>query len=315
MRSKRRRLSRRSRFPRKGTLLAVLLGTVGVPTVLSLSVGIVALALWREAFDIVFGVLVLSFAAMVITGTVASFLLLARTTRLAKLRASFVAGVGHELRTPLAGIMLAVETLELGRAETQEERQEILTMLRREVTRLDELVQRVLRWRQIEAGETSEPPCSVSLAEVAHEVVDAFAPLATGHRVRLSCDAEEGLPTVLAVRAQLADALRNLVGNALKFGGDSGAVEVSVRAANGELIVAVRDRGPGIAEAEQERIFEEFYRAPSGGREHPGVGLGLAIASTVIREHGGRLEVDSQPGSGATFVIYLPAEQEDVDAG
>jgi two-component system phosphate regulon sensor histidine kinase PhoR len=296
-------------LPGRGTVLAVLLGTVGIPTVLSLSVGVVALALWREGFDIVFGVLVLCFAALVISGTVMSYLLVTRTARLAKLRTDFVAGVGHELRTPLAGILLAVETLELERASTQAEQREVYAMLRREAERLDALVQRVLRWRQLGAGGAPPRPGAVLIGELAAACVAAFETVAAGQSARLSLEVQDALPPVRGEREALRDVFGNLVGNALKFGGDGCSVEFSVRRDDDHIVACVRDDGPGIAPSEQGRIFDEFYRAEGRGAHQTGVGLGLAIVRAVVREHGGRVHVDSEPGHGSTFTVRLPIEE------
>ena len=142
-----RRPRRRSILP-TGALLTLLLGMVIAPALLSLSVGIVALALWRQAFDIVFGVLVLCFAATAIAGGLTAIAFLRRSARLAELQTDFVANVSHELRTPLAGIRLLGETLEMGRAEEPEKRKEVIELLLADVARLEHQVERLLRWRR-----------------------------------------------------------------------------------------------------------------------------------------------------------------------
>jgi len=292
---------------RTGALLWLLLAAVIVPALLSLAVGIIALVLWRAPFDIVFGVLVLCFAAMVLTGGVLSLLYLRRTARLAEMQTDFIANVSHELRTPLAGIRLLVETLTLGRAAAPGQREQVLERLAAEVHRLEDLVARILSWRRIESGAAVVQRERLQLAPLVDEAVAAIAAQATaGPPPRLAVELAPDLPAIEGDREALLTALRNLLHNAVKFGGDRGPVEVSARGAAGEVVVAVRDQGPGIPPSERKRIFERFYRVPAHDRQRQGTGLGLAIVRRVAQEHGGQLQVESEAGTGSTFTLRLP---------
>jgi len=288
------------------TLLALLVGAVIVPGVLSLSVGIIALALWREGWDIAFGVLVLCFAVMAITGGAAALLYVRRTARLAALQSEFVANVSHELRTPIAGMRLMTETLELDRAGSPEQRQQVLERLRAEIDRLDELVDRILRWRRLEASAAPLDARRLDVATLVDEVAARFVDRGN-HAVGLHVSVQPPLPPVNGDPDALADAIANLVDNALKFGGDGGPVELVARQRAGEVLIEVRDEGPGIPEHERGRIVERFYRAALHRRSRQGTGLGLAIVDGVVRAHGGSLEIDSEPGIGSVFTIRLPA--------
>ena len=298
--------SRRA-LPSSRLLLALVLGMVVTPAVLSISVGIVALALWREGFDIVFGVLVLTFAATALIGGSFALLYLQKSTKLARMQADFVGHMSHELKTPLAGIRLMTETLALGRAEDPAERAQVLAALQVEVTHLDALVERVLRWRQIEEGALRPERLPLSVAELVSAATARCERVVRAHAVQLDVRLEPELPPLLGDRDALTDALGNVIDNAMKFGGDRGKVEIVARAEVDGVVIEVRDQGPGIPAHEQERIFERFYRAPVHQRGREGTGLGLAIVRGVVVAHGGWVEVESEPGVGTAFLIHLPA--------
>ncbi|MBK8479608.1 MAG: sensor histidine kinase [Proteobacteria bacterium] len=292
---------------RTGALLWLLLAAVIVPALLSLAVGIIALVLWRAPFDIVFGVLVLCFAAMVLTGGVLSMLYLRRTARLAEMQTDFIANVSHELRTPLAGIRLLVETLTLGRAPAPEQRNAVLNRLAAEVHRLEDLVARILSWRRLESGAAVLQREPLQLAPLVEEAVAAvLAQTTAGPAPRLEVDLAAELPPIDGDREALLAALRNLLHNAIKFGADRGPVRIEARGVAGEVVVAVRDQGPGIPPSERKRIFERFYRVPAHDPARQGTGLGLAIVRRVVQGHRGRLRVESEQDAGTTFTMHLP---------
>ena len=296
------------------TLLALLIGAVIVPGVLSLSVGIVALALWREGFDIALGVLVLCFAVMAIFGGAMALLYVRRSARLAELQSEFVANVSHELRTPVAGIRLMAETLMLERATTAQQRREVLDRLTVEADRLDVLVDRILRWRRLASGSVSFDREHLDLAALVEGVAARYQDRAEqGGGLQVSVQSQ--LAAVAGDADALADAVANLVDNALKFGGARGPVELGVRQRGTDVIIEVRDEGPGIPKHEQGRIVERFYRAAVHRRSAQGTGLGLAIVDGVVRAHRGRLEIASEPGIGSVFTVVLPGIAEDVYGG
>jgi two-component system phosphate regulon sensor histidine kinase PhoR len=288
---------------RTGPLLALLLGTVILPGVGTLAVGIIALALWREAFDIVFGVLVLVFAILAVLGCIWALAYLRRSERLVQMQTEFVANVSHELRTPLAGIHLLVETLERG-AETEERRGEVFALLKERITHLEELVERILRWRRLEHGART---IERTPQEVGALVAEALLPFKGNGEPEIEVVVHEPLPLVLADRDAVVDALRNLLDNAVKYGGEHGSIEVVARPGSDDVVIEVRDQGPGIPRRERKRIFERFYRVPVHLRSKQGTGLGLSIVRHVIQEHRGKIRVESEPGIGSAFIVHLPA--------
>ena len=307
------RRTRRRRLLPAGLLLAMLFGMVVVPALLSLTVGIVALALWREAFDIVFGVLILSFGAMAIAGGTAAVGFVRRNAQLAELQADFVANVSHELRTPLAGIRLVTETLEAGRGDDPARLAVLTEMLGDEVRRLEDLVERVLAWRHIDSGQVA-PAEPIAVGPLVSEAIAGISRLPEAREATFEVAPADDLPPILGDRAMLLHALRNLVHNAVKFGAERGPIEISVRHEGPHVVMTVRDYGPGIAPAEQKRIFERFYRGKADRVRVRGTGLGLDIVKSVVEDHRGAVEVDSALGRGAAFTIRLPAAPRGSDA-
>ncbi len=293
-----------------GRVAVLLVAAVLLPTLASISAGIVALALWKNAADIVVGVLVICFAAMVVGGTLAALLLLRRWNRLAGLQADFVANISHELRTPLTSIRLLVETLRLGRARDAEQVRDCLDALARETERLSSLVERALQWRRLEADGTRlvrrpEAPEAI----VADALAPLTGPLSSGaQRIALEADAPVG--RVLADRQAMADALRNVVHNALQYGDPDSPVKVRLGPdpSGRAVTIEVQDHGPGIPKEELSLVFDRFYRGVASRRDpsRTGTGLGLSIARRIVEDHGGRIQVESHAGWGTRVRVTLP---------
>jgi len=287
-------------------LLTMLVGAVLMPALLSFSVGVVALALWQESFGLVFGVLTLTFAATAIAGGVFAFIFARRSGRLGEMQADFVANVSHELRTPLSGIRLVTESLEAGLGEDPVRRKALVEMLGDEMRHLEDLVQRVLLWRQIEEGLPAPPREVIPVAELVQEAVLAMKNIPEAQTAELRRDVAPDLPPLVGDRVMLVHALANLLHNSVKFAGRDGPIEVTARQDGDAILVTVKDQGHGIERADQKRIFDRFYRAPEHRTTHPGTGLGLAIVKSVVASHKGHLLVQSTPGAGAVFTMVLP---------
>jgi signal transduction histidine kinase len=278
------------------------MGAVVLPALLSIAVGVVALALSQQAVDIVVGVLVLCFAGAAVTGSFVVFGILRRHARLAQMQTDFVANVSHDLRTPVAGIRVLAEALARGRTGEPGKTEEVGALILNESARLQELVERILRWRQLAAGAAVIEVEAQPLAPVVGDALEPY--LHSNARIRV--DVAGQLPTVRIDRVATIDIIRNLVDNAVKFGGDN-EVEVVVRGNGHEVVLEVRDQGPGIPRATRKRVFERFYRDPVHMRGKQGAGLGLSIVRELTRAQGGRVEVHSEPGIGTAFFVRLPA--------
>ena len=157
---------------------------------------------------------------------------------------------------------------------------------------------------RIEAGTFSFRFQEIDLGQLVHDTV-SNAQLGQDE-VRLRADVQSPLPEIRGDHDRLRQVLTNLIDNAIKYSPAEGEVEVRAYQENGRVLVDVRDRGPGIAKADQKLIFEKFGRVTGGGATRPGTGLGLFIARSIAEAHGGGLEVQSAPEQGATFTLELP---------
>ncbi len=234
-----------------------------------------------------------------------------RERRLQRLRAEFVANVSHELRTPLAQIRMFAETLLLGRVRSEEEAKRSLRIIDREVRRLSHLVENVLQFSRRERDGVALTPEPAPLAPRIEETIEMFRPLVadTGARIvaRLEPEAEAAFDP-----DALRQVLLNLLDNAAKYGPRSQDIVVGVESRNGATLLFVEDQGPGIPEAERERIFDRFYRLPrEGASARAGTGIGLSVVRDLVTRHGGRTYVETASGGGSRFVVELPAPRSE----
>jgi signal transduction histidine kinase len=224
--------------------------------------------------------------------------------RLSALRADFVSLVSHELRSPMAAVIGAAQTLQQRWRElSPEQRASFLALIADETSRLAELIGDVLDTSRIEAGTFTYRFDDVDVGELAEEAV---ASASVGQdEVQIRAVVRRPLPAVRGDRVRLRQVLSNLLENAVKWSKGGEHVDVEVSATNGRVVIGVRDRGPGIPREEHGMIFEKFGRA-KGGAGRSGTGLGLFIARSIAEAHGGTVEVRSVLGQGATFTLTLP---------
>ena len=256
--------------------------------------------------------LVSSAIVLLLGGTIA--LLLAatrRSQRLARQQLEFVAGVSHELNTPLAAIRSAGQNLADGVVEEPTQVRRYGDLVVREGRRLSAMVGQVLDFAGIQAGRRTYHLRPVELAEVVQGALADSRHTLEENGVRVEESLPADLPPVLADPEALRRAVRNLIENAVKYGGPAHWVGVRARALRGEVAVIVEDQGPGIPTRERSRIFEPFYRGGHAAVGNiPGSGLGLAIVRHVAAKHGGKVTVESGPGGqGSVFTIHLPAAE------
>ncbi|MGH3071051.1 MAG: sensor histidine kinase [Gaiellaceae bacterium] len=223
--------------------------------------------------------------------------------RLSSLRADFVSLVSHELRSPMAAVIGSARTLQARWRELRpEQREAFLAVIGDETARLSALVGDVLDTSRIEAGTFGYHFSDVDLVEV---VRDSVAAAEIGQdEVRLTADLPTALPGVRGDADRLRQLVDNLISNAIKYSDSGGEVRVDAWADDGQVVVRVRDQGPGIDPEHQAQIFEKFGRA--GGAAKPGTGLGLFLSRSFAEAHGGSLDVQSAPGEGALFTLRLP---------
>jgi PAS domain S-box-containing protein len=227
---------------------------------------------------------------------------------LERARSDFVATASHELRTPLAAVYGAARTLRRTDIEIPAEQHDrFLDIIVSETERLTAIVSQILLAGQLEDGRVDVTTAATDLSSLAESVLDS-ARLRVPDQIALRLE-RDGAPSVaLADEDKLRQVLVNLLDNAIKYSPDGGEVMVELARGHGRVRLTVRDRGLGIPPAEQERIFEKFYRLdPALTRGVGGSGLGLFISRELVSRMGGSLTVRSQPGEGAVFVVDLPA--------
>ncbi len=261
---------------------------------------------------------------------------LTREVELNAAQSRFISNVSHELRTPLCNIKSYVESLyDLGDQLSEDEKKEFLGVANAETDRLTRLVNDVLDLSKLESGRTVqfEP---MDLRPAMEQTLRNYRLNAEEKQVSLELDADETLPTILGNWDLILQVLDNLVGNGLKFSSNGGKLTLRAytwpdictaspldspnSAPHCELIlplprlrVEIADTGCGIANTDQERIFERFYRVEDSVHTEAGTGLGLSIVRGIIEKHGGRIRMASEHGLGTTFWFDLPLEQSDAD--
>ncbi len=228
-----------------------------------------------------------------------------------KHKSQFLANMSHELRTPLNAILGYTELiLDSIYGEAPAKMRAVLERVQSNGKHLLGLINDVLDLSKIEAGQLALSLNDYSVGEMVQGVYMAVEPLASSKKLAFTIELPKDLPPARGDDRRLRQVLLNLVGNAIKFT-DAGEVAVKAAAADGAYTISVRDTGPGIAEADQAKIFEEFQQADnSQTKAKGGTGLGLAIAKRIVEMHGGRLWVASSPGRGSTFSFTVPLRVE-----
>ena len=279
-----------------------------VPTVLMTAIGIILVASGQSrSLTVVTGILVLAFCGTALTGYLFGTYFVMRGANLAKVQNEFLSSVSHELRTPLTSILMFIDTLREDRVTSPEERQRCLAIVHQELTRLDGLVGNLIQLSKVESRQAVLELSPVRVRDIVDDALAAFGAMTLGTAARVRTTLAPDL-TVYGNRAALAQAVGNLLTNALKFTPSAEKkIEVRAEAHPATVSISVSDNGLGVQRHERKAIFETFERgsaAALGGS--PGSGLGLALVRAVVEAHRGKVEVHSEPGRGATFCIVLP---------
>jgi PAS domain S-box-containing protein len=225
-----------------------------------------------------------------------------------RLKSEFLTGVSHDLRSPLT-VMQNNATSLLLLDNLPERSRDRVKKIQTSIDQMVAMVDDVLALARIEAGVDFEYD-DVRIERVLREAADEQSPRAEQEGIELAVEVRPELPLVRADHNLVKRAVTNLLLNGIKYAPNSGRMTLRAEPRNGELVISVRDNGPGITPEEQLRLFEKFYRAERPGiRRVKGSGLGLAIVKSIAEQHGGRAWCHSQPGQGSTFYIALPLEE------
>jgi two-component system phosphate regulon sensor histidine kinase PhoR len=249
--------------------------------------------------------------------------------RLERLRSDFIANVSHELKTPIATLMGFIETLRGPAKGDALALDRFLGIMQEQAGRMSRLVADLLSLSRIELNEHARPSGTANIAEILGHVADALSLRADSRNMTIDLPPDDGWKAIgraIGDDEELTQVFQNLIDNALKYGRPGTAVTVSAaritdpleiktylpgaRQAKAMIAITVADKGDGIAREHLPRLTERFYRVDAArSRDMGGTGLGLAIVKHVVNRHRGSLEIDSIPGEGSTFTVYLPAEE------
>jgi len=238
-----------------------------------------------------------------------------REARLAQAKSNFVANVSHELKTPLSLLSLFSEILELGRVKNEEKKIEYYRIIRHESLRLNKMIDNILDFSKIEAGRKTYNFAAGDMAEVIENVLSSYRYQIINSGFNIQTNMQPDLPPVLIDRDAIAQAISNLLDNAIKYSGEVKQLSIKMETLGSNLSVDIADHGIGIPRAEQAKIFEKFYRVGNGlVHDVKGSGLGLSLVKHIIEAHKGTISVESDAGKGSRFRILLPLARRAADA-
>ncbi len=230
-----------------------------------------------------------------------------RQIALHELKATSVATVAHELRTPLASMRMLVDTLREGRYRGESQLQEYLDMVASENLRLSRLIDNFLTLSRLERNEHAITLQPTSVHEIIEQAVHAMRAKLEVPGCHFTYDAGESLPDILADRDAMVVVLGNLLDNAVKYTGDEKRIDLRARDASGRVFISIQDNGIGLSKSERKNVFRRFYQVDQKlSRSRGGCGLGLALVQHIVEAHGGRVDVNSQLGRGTTFTVSVP---------
>jgi two-component system sensor histidine kinase GlrK len=226
-----------------------------------------------------------------------------------KIKTDFFSLMAHELRMPLASIKEGTNLLLKGIGEEhKEKRREVLTIVYEESNHLIDLVNSLLDLSKMEAGVIALNLEKTDILALVNKAVSGMEPLAIAKSLTIIKNVPPDLPQIKMDGEKIIQALRNLIGNAVKFTPEGGHIIISAQTTEKGLRISVADTGPGIPKEDIEAIFDKFQQvAITSYNKIKGTGLGLAIVKHIVNAHGGKVWVESETGTGSGFVFVLPA--------
>ncbi|MBS1513319.1 MAG: GHKL domain-containing protein [Bacteroidetes bacterium] len=253
------------------------------------------------------------FSLLLLGITIVTFVLLYRTLvkqhRLAALKNDFISNITHELKTPVATVGVAIEALRNFNAMHDPERtKEYLDISANELQRLSLLVDKVLKLSLFEKNTITLNKEPVEINGLIAEVINMIKPLSDKRNAAINFIPAACSCVIQADRLHMTSVLYNLLDNALKYSKDQPVIDIALTTTPPNMAeISIKDNGIGIAPEYRNKVFEKFFRVPSGDMHNiKGYGLGLSYVAEIIRKHHGMVNVESQPGKGSTFIIQLP---------
>lgn len=252
-------------------------------------------------------ILIAGITVLIIIGIWLVFRNIKKEIQLAQIKSDFVSNVSHELRTPLSLISMFAETLEMGRVKSEEKKQEYYSIIHSETSRLSSIVNKVLNFSKMEAGKRTFHFEESDLNEIAEIVFNTYSFHLQNNNFEFDFRGDRNIPRVKIDPEAVSEAIINLIDNAVKYSGDNKVVILRTGKENSYVFVEVEDKGIGISETDQKKIFEKFFRVSTGHIHNTkGTGLGLSLVKQIVDAHNGKINLWSSPGKGSRFRILLP---------
>jgi len=225
-----------------------------------------------------------------------------------RMKSEFVSMVSHEIRSPMNSVLMQLRVVLDGLAgDLTPKQKEILERASEKIDNLAQMTSELLDLARIESGLISQEREHVDMLSIIRDQVAFHNPRAEFASVTIDLDVPEKLPPVLANRRNMEEVLSNLITNAIKYSPNGGRISISASSGSDYLSIRIQDSGIGIDAEDKNRIFQRFYRVKNEKTRYiQGTGLGLALVKSILESHQGRIKVDSQPGEGSTFFVFLP---------
>lgn len=250
-------------------------------------------------------------AVILIAGVWIVFRNIKREIELVQIKSDFVSNVSHELRTPLALISMFAETLDMDRVKSEEKKKEYLKIINAETSRLSGIVNKILNFSKMEAGKRTYNFSEADINEITGKVFETYKFHMKNKGFAYSFTEREKLPKVNVDAEAVSEAVINLLDNAMKYSEDVKEVDISTGEDNGYVYVEVSDKGIGISEENQKKVFDKFFRVTSGlVHNTKGTGLGLTLVKHIIDAHKGRIDLKSRMWEGSTFRLLFPVNSK-----
>ena len=231
--------------------------------------------------------------------------------KIRRMKDDFVSSVSHELKTPISAVKMLTETLKRGKIKQDSRREEYYDMIIRESDRLTRFINKILDFSKLEKGGKVFYFEKANIVELAKTTVEIYIDEAQDEGMRLEFESKSREVFAEVDKDAIFQVIFNLIDNASKYSKDNKDIRVTVRSENGNALIAIADKGLGIAKSQIEKIFDKFYRAERDiVKGIKGSGLGLAFVKSVVDAHRGKIAVQSELGKGTTFIISLPMERE-----
>jgi two-component system, OmpR family, phosphate regulon sensor histidine kinase PhoR len=233
-----------------------------------------------------------------------------RERQLRQLKEDFIGNVSHELKTPLSLIRMFSEILVTGRAKNEEAKQEYYGIIHNQSDRMGRLIGNLLDFASLERAGNQKHFENINIGKLLTKELDAYRPEIQKQGFQLTVEADDHIPDTFADPNAITMAFFNLLDNSVKYSEDQKQIAVRISQTDGFIDLSVSDKGVGIATADQQKIFEKFFRGGNAvSKGIRGSGIGLSITKHVAEMHGGDVLVESEPGKGSTFTLRIPIRQ------